>query len=362
VHFLEYKIGDKLENYKVVKILGGGMGRVYICIDEIKQELYALKTFKEEFISSEEIKKSFLKEALAWINLGDHPNIVRCYAPFNYLDQLFVIIEYIQPHLRWGNTLTDYFQMDLNLKQSLILAIQFCHGMEHAISRGILCHRDIKPDNIMITRETTLKITDFGLVKVFDEFKNSEKFKKLTTPQKLGFLDVAKKKVIVGTPPWMAPEQFEGNADIRSDIYSFGVVLYQMINRGKLPFLAKTVNGYYSAHKTSKIPKCKSELFPVIKKCLQKNPKERYQTFKDLLKDLEKIYHGKFGEMTYTVEPREIGKVYEYVNRGMVLAKGGMYDKAIIELNKAIEIDPSIPQIYLNLGSIYSGKKSLIKQ
>lgn len=94
---------------------------------------------------------------------------------------------------------------------------------------------------------------------------------------------------------------------------------------------------------------------------MQKNPKKRYQTFKDLLKDLEKIYNHEFDEWTYDIKPREEQKLIQHVNKGVALLSGGMYDKAIVELEKALEIDPNVPQIYLNLGSAYNNKKQFDK-
>jgi len=361
-----HKIGDLLGEYKILKIFGGGMGRVYICVDE-ENITFALKTFREELFSSDDIKKSFIKEVVAWIDLGYHPNIVFCFEPYSYMNQIFVVLEYVKPHVNWGNTLTNYLP-DLIVEVSIEFAIQFCHGMEYAFSHGISCHRDIKPDNIMISDKAIVKITDFGLVKMFDKVKDDKQYKKFRskTNQNLGFLDVAEDKTVVGTPPWMAPEQFEGRADIRSDIYSFGVVLYQMVNRGKLPFLAQSVKGFYIAHKTSKIPNSEPKLNHVIKKCLQKDPNKRYQSFKDLRQELESIYNREFGEWNYTPKLKHNPNliVIQHLNKGKIFIGFGMFDDAIIELEKALEFD-TIPlvskSIYFHLGSVHSHKRQFSK-
>ena len=110
--------------------------------------------------------------------------------------------------------------------------------MEYACSRGVTPHRDIKPDNLMMTKDGTLKITDFGLAGLWEGAEAGELLPDGIDENRKGFTFIrrAGDKVVAGTPAWMAPEQFEGEADVRSDIYSFGIVMYQMINRGRTPF------------------------------------------------------------------------------------------------------------------------------
>ena len=338
------------------------MGRVYICTDE-ENRFFALKTIKEELFSSKEIKNSFIKEAHAWIDLGVHPNIIACISLLNNSGQLFLILEYVTPHKLYGNTLTDYLRLHLKPEASLNFAIQFCHGMEHAISRGMTCHRDIKPDNIMITNKADVKITDFGLAKVLDTIDPDKKGKKSQNYllENLGVFTINKEKSIVGTPPWMAPEQFEGKADIRSDIYSFGVVLYQLANRGRLPFLAESIEGFYLAHKTFEIPQSYFLFNAIIEKCLQKDPNKRYQNFKDIRKGLESVYNRAIGEWFYTFKARDGNDfiINQYVNKAKAYIATEMYDEAIIELNKALKFEgPPVltAGVYIQLGFAYKHK------
>ena len=356
------KKGDYIGVYRIINIFSGGMGRVYICTDD-ENRFFALKTFKEELFSSEEIKDSFEKEAQAWIDLGFHPNIVACFGLLKNASQLFLILEYVTPHKLYGNTLTDYLRLHLKPEASLNFAIQFCHGMEHAISRGLVCHRDIKPDNIMITNDAIVKITDFGLSKIIDNADNLTIKEELKGELKSGLsiLHSTKGDLIAGTPPWMAPEQFEGKADIRSDIYSFGVVLYQLVNRGRLPFFAQSIEDFYLAHKTLEIPQSYFILNDIIEKCLQKDLNKRYQNFKDLRKDLESTYNRAIGEWTYTPRAREDNDfiINKYVNKAQIYRATEMYDEAIIELKKALEFEghPIVKAgVYIELGFAYKHK------
>jgi serine/threonine protein kinase len=236
----KWRVGDRIDNrYKIYRILGGegktGMGIVYACYDHEHKTPCVLKTFQERYSLSEQSQKLFEREALVWIELGRYPYIVRAYWVEKIEGRLFIVLEYVAPDTAGRNTLT-HFLGNLSFAETLKIGIQFCFGMEYAYSKGIKVHRDIKPDNIMITQDKTVKITDFGLAKPFIE---SEISKSEGEYRGFGIYPSMTGKV-VGTLPYMAPEQFDGYADIRSDIYAFGIVLYQMANGGKLPFVSKS--------------------------------------------------------------------------------------------------------------------------
>jgi len=154
----------------------------------------------------------------------------------------------------------------------------------------------------------------------------------------------------------MAPEQFEGIADIRSDIYSFGIVLFQMINQGKLPFVCRTIEDFILAHKNRPIPKFESELALIIEKCLQKLPKDRYQDFKELRLDLEQCYKKNIGENIPLVPKEEINEAIEYASRGYSFNQLRLYDKAIEEFQKALKLNEDEMSVYNNLGISYIRK------
>ncbi|MFX1450015.1 MAG: protein kinase [Promethearchaeota archaeon] len=357
-----YRIGDVIGNeYKVYNILGGegrsGMGIVYVCVDLETKYIYALKTIQKRLLVSKNIINSFKNEAMAWISLGLHPNIVIAESVKNLDENLFIILNFIPTDYFGRNTLTHYLQTPISLRQSLNWGIQFCFGMEYATSKGVFPHRDIKPDNIMIDPDKVLKITDFGLAKVFADVDIKKKRKILgrKDASKFCFIDDTRDGM-VGTPPWMAPEQFEGHADLRSDIYSFGIVLYQMVNNGKPPFIANTIEGFYNAHKNKAIPPLETKLFPILNKCLCKNPNDRYQNFEDLRIDLEEIYQSETGEkIPKPSELQEGNKDFERAvifNKAGSFANIGLYDDALKIYKDLLKTNPNDISVIYNMGVV----------
>lgn len=327
-------------NFKY-RILGGeeghggvksGMGIVYVCYTHESNEVLALKTFQDKFLSSKGMKDNFKKEALAWIHLEGHPYIVRARWARDLDYRMFVGCEFIAPDEGGRNTLTHHLKGTISLKQALEWSIQFCHGMEHARSRGVTPHRDIKPDNIMITKDGIVKIADFGLAGLWAEAERAGALRGLMEEERQGltFIKLAGGKVLAGTPPWVAPEQFEGEADVRSDIYSLGIVLYQMANGGGLPFYPRIGNGWKMAHQTYPVPILRSRLFSLTERCLQKKPEDRYRGFDELREELERLY----GEVTGEKPPSPPGGIVleagERSNKGLSLANLGLMDEAIV--------------------------------
>ena len=145
------KIGDFIGGYyEVYRILKGGMGVVYVCYDYRSHFPTVLKTFKKEYIQTDKDEALFKKEALIWIKIGRHPYIIHADSVAKIDRKLFIMLEYISPDSHGRNTLAHYFGY-LAFPETLKLSIQFCYGIEYAYSRGIDAHRDIKPDNNMIT-------------------------------------------------------------------------------------------------------------------------------------------------------------------------------------------------------------------
>ena len=358
-----YKVGDKIDDkYEVLKVLGGpgksGQGIVYVCKDEDK--IIALKTLQDRFLKSPKMVNSFKREALAWVQLENHPFIVRAYFVKNFDDHPFVAIDYIGPDKKERNTLKHHMKSGpISLRKMLKWGIQFCYAMEYAKSKGISPHRDIKPDNIMISASGRVKLTDFGLVKFLDEKEPIKDWKKLAEAgeQSVNFLRVSQDLGVSGTVPWMSPEQFDGDTDERSDIYSFGIVLYQMENDGKLPFRCNTIEAYYNAH-CDEIPKeIDSPLFPITKKCLEKDPQKRFQNFGELRNDLEKLYEAEiartFPGKRLPKPPKEKKmKAEDLNNKGVSFATLGFIEDAISEFRNALELDPEFTNARINLGII----------
>src|SRR5450830_19499 len=167
-----YKKGDFIgQKYEVYRILDkGGCGVVYLVYSHELGEVYALKTFLDKYLANQEIRKRFHKEASVWVELGRHPYLVHAYFVDEISGRFYISMEYITPNRDQLNSLDGYLQRQPpDLVQTLRWAIQICHGMEYAYSKGLRAHRDLKPANIMITQDKTAKITVFGLAGVLSE-------------------------------------------------------------------------------------------------------------------------------------------------------------------------------------------------
>ena len=276
-----YQPGDMIgEKYEVRGILGhGGFGVVYLVsvngrggFEQPKHGPFipfALKTIIPEHLADIKVTERFLKEANVWIELGNHSCIVHAYGVDEIAGQLFIWVQYIAPNEQGINSLAGYLkQCPPTLGQSLRWAIQVCYGMEYAYSKGVRAHRDLKPENIMISPEGNALVTDFGLAGIPDA-SHSRTDSPLTVGSRAG-TRAGKTQMgeVFGTPTYMSPEQFTDFArcDERSDIYSFGVVLFQMASGGQLPFDLTGGNweAWFTAHSQAPVPQLNSPLFPMI--------------------------------------------------------------------------------------------------
>lgn len=375
----DWQIGNRIANrWEIQKIFGGpgssGMGIVYVVYDYESHEVFAAKTFQDGAIARDSVAVSrFNREALAWINLDRHQNITRAHAVRSIDDKPFLFLEYIT-----GGDLAHWIgspRLLEDLAQALRFAIQFCDGMSHAVAKGIKAHRDIKPQNCLISQDEVLKITDFGLAKVFDESPNmrivgvEEERKKVLAKaasetqadQKLSALapTIIDSKVALtqtgmgmGTARYMAPEQFEDakHVDLRADIYSFGVMLFEMLT-GKLPFIGQSWQEYLIMHLTHQPPPLRSHhpaLDSLVETCLAKDPNQRFQDFRVVRKGLAQI----FEQLTNEPAPEPtIGReliAEEWYNKGLSLANLGHSQRAIDCYDRALQIKPSYAAAWNN--------------
>ncbi len=359
-----YKKGDFIgQIYEVFGVLGvGGFSVVYLVYSHETESAYALKTLRDQFLEDHETRDQFRKEAKLWVDLERHPYLVSA----DFIDELegrlYIGMEYIAPNEDGLNSLEGYLtHSPPDLTQSLRWAIQFCHGMEYAHSKGIRCHRDVKPANIMITAEKTVKITDFGFADVIDVRHTKTALDMLsrrrrTSNDPTGF----------GTPTYMPPEQFLNAArcDKRSDIYSFGVVLYQMASRGKFPYEpnlrgkgigndpAKIWKEMHRMHTEAVVAPLQSPVFPIIRKCLQKEPSGRYQTFRELRNALDSLMKRETGE-TVVPHPAKEMEAWELYNKAFSLSSLGHMDEAIACYDKVLELEPGNVNAWNNKGVCY---------
>jgi len=293
-------IGRTIAHYSIVEKLGeGGMGAVYKARDQRLDRFVALKVLPAEKMADPERRHRFEQEAKSASALN-HPNIVTIYDIGQADDVHFIAMEYVT-----GRTLDDLIGMKgLPLNDALALAIQIADGLGKAHAAGII-HRDLKPSNIMVTPDGLVKILDFGLAKLAEKV---EQIDDLAATLTLARRPVTEEGVILGTVAYMSPEQAAGKpVDARSDIFSFGSVLYEMLT-GRRAFDGETKATTMAAvialdpaspsGTTSRLP---AGLEQVVMRCLRKDPQRRWQNMSDLkvaLQDMkEESESGKLSAM-----------------------------------------------------------------
>lgn len=268
-------IGKRLDGrYEIHELIGvGGMANVYRCNDTVDDREVAIKILKDEYLNNEEFIRRFKNESKA-IAMLSHPNIVKVYdVSFGDMIQ-YIVMEYID-----GITLKEYIESQgiIEWKDAIHLTTQVLKALQHAHESGIV-HRDIKPQNIMLLQDGTIKVTDFGIARF------SDKATRTMTDQ------------AIGSVHYIAPEQARGSVtDGKTDIYSVGVMLYEMLT-GRLPFdgdSAVTV----ALMQLQSTPKRPREINPGIPvgleqitiRAMQKQPEDRYASAAEMLSDLERF-------------------------------------------------------------------------
>jgi class 3 adenylate cyclase/tetratricopeptide (TPR) repeat protein len=337
-HERELEIGSVfVERYTVIAELGrGGMGVVYKAEDKKLPRAVALKCLPAGMISRPEAKLRFRQEAQMASKL-DHPNICTIYE----IDETESGQIYIAMAFYEGQTLKARIaQGQLPVETALDLAIQIARGLEKAHSQGIV-HRDIKPANVMLTDEGIVKILDFGLAKL------------------MGPSQLTQTAAALGTTPYMSPEQAGAeDVDHRSDIWSFGVLFFELLT-GTLPFQGEnTLSVIYSiVHKSPIAPRELRETIPpsielIVLKCLQKKREDRYQSVKALLSDLAKQKDALEAEKSAApAEKSEALKTTERRQATVLCAEVVGY-KGILETLSPEEASTFLNRCYGMLGSV----------
>ncbi len=263
--------------YEVQEELGkGGMGRVYKVLDREIGETVALKILNPDIAADQKTIERFRNE-LKVARKITHRNVCRMHDINKEKNFYFITMEYVP-----GEDLKSLIRKKgrLTEDEAIVLAEQVCAGLSEAHRLGVT-HRDLKPQNIMIDEEGKARIMDFGIAR-------SQETKGVT-----------EEGLVIGTPDYMSPEQVEGaEAEERSDVYSLGVVLYEMVT-GRVPFEGKTALSIAFKHKTEAPPdprklndRLSEEFSSVILKCLEKEKDKRYQTAEGLLADLQNLKEG----------------------------------------------------------------------
>ncbi len=268
-------VGKRLDGrYEIREIIGvGGMAVVYKAYDNVDDKIVAIKILKDEFTGNDEFLRRFKNESKA-IAVLSHPNIVKVFdVSFGDLIQ-YIVMEYID-----GITLKEYIEQQgpLSWNDAVRLTLQILRGLQHAHDKGVV-HRDVKPHNIMVLADGTIKVTDFGIAR----FARS------------GQRTITDKAI--GSVHYISPEQARGeNTDEKADIYSVGVMLYEMIT-GTLPFQAESAVSVaiMQLQKDPKLPRDINGSIPlgleqITMHAMQKEPARRYKSAAEMLCDLEEF-------------------------------------------------------------------------
>ncbi|HEX6717199.1 MAG TPA: serine/threonine-protein kinase, partial [Pyrinomonadaceae bacterium] len=281
----ELKSGQTIGSYQVMAFISrGGMGEVYLAEDKRLGRKVALKLLPASFTTDDDRLRRFEQEARAASALN-HPNIITIYEIQQAAGSHIISTEYVE-----GETLRHRLSRSpLTLSETLNIAIQVADALSAAHKAGII-HRDIKPENIMLRPDGYVKVLDFGLAKLSEQASPAVAAEAPTIQVRTG------SGIVIGTAGYMSPEQARGlSVDHRSDIFSLGAVIYEMLARRK-PFEGDTPSDTLAAIlKTEPLPLARvasevpSELVRIVNKSLRKDREERYQVVKDLWLDLKAL-------------------------------------------------------------------------
>ncbi|HEY3138889.1 MAG TPA: protein kinase [Blastocatellia bacterium] len=279
-------VGRAFSHYKIWSLLGaGGMGEVYLAEDTTLGRKIALKLLPKEFTEDLNRVRRFEQEARAASALN-HPNILTIHEIGQIGDSHFIVTEFIE-----GHTLRRKIaEVAVKLEVALDIAVQVASALSAAHAVGIV-HRDIKPDNIMLRPDGVVKVLDFGLAKLIEQRP------RLTDAEASTSIDVKTETgLVMGTARYMSPEQARGmKVDARTDVFSLGIVLYEMVT-GRPPFVGETTSDVLVSVLDKEpppialhLPDAPPELERIVMKALRKDRDERYQTIKDMLVDLRSL-------------------------------------------------------------------------
>ncbi|MBI2896181.1 MAG: serine/threonine protein kinase [Deltaproteobacteria bacterium] len=349
-------MGRKLERYELMEEIGhGGMAVVYRGLDSQLERAVAVKVLHPHLQAQRESKLRFHREAKAVARLR-HPNILEIYDYSGAeASESYIVTELIH-----GPTLKRFFEAHprMPVEVAAMIVVEVCRALEHAHSQGII-HRDVKPENVMIGDDGVVKLTDFGIAQILDSTSMT------VTGQ------------ILGSPAHMSPEHLEGRTlDFRADVFSVGTVLY-MLATGRLPFegknphqvLKKVVEGDFPDPLRVR-PRIGEALARIIRRCLEKNPTDRYQSVEHLRADLHAFLHdlglGDTGLLrSFFADPEGFTAAHDsrlvgtLVRRGNETWKDGDRQKATEYFNRVLAIDPGNAEVLRQVGTIVRRQRTV---
>ncbi len=336
-----WKPGELIEErYKIQEVVTtGGMGIVYFVLDQKHPIRLAVKSLRPDLPLNVPRVRRFLREAEIWTNLDVHPHIVQAKTISRFSESTpLIFLEFVN-----GNTLKDLMEQangSMPLLNILDYSIQCCTGMTYTHRKGFL-HRDLKPANLLVTRSGVLKITDFGISRAFREIPEQDEEEAIINQN----FFLTSSGVAMGTAPYMSPEQLMGSSNISSasDIFSFGVILYELLT-GHLPFVGKTPFEVKKSQASSPaLPSgfflnrpFPSKLDELILACLTIDPAFRLLSFADVEKILIEVY-----ETVKKTESKNIQNANDLeLQNAFELVNQKKYEAAISLLNNVKRKDP----------------------
>ncbi|HEX6809997.1 MAG TPA: serine/threonine-protein kinase [Planctomycetota bacterium] len=406
---LIYRSGERIgDRYEIVKVLGeGSLGVVHLARLGPTQHC-ALKTFRDELCRSDAARETFKAELSPWVKVGPHACIVTANCVTTLGSRPVIEMEHVPADDEGRTSLADRLSSRsgrIDIGQATRWALHLCHGMHHALNRGLKFHGDIKPANLLISRDKVLRVADLGLAAAFEAALRADgDYTPPGAAQRhkglpgMTVIRVAGKPVC-GTPGYMPPEVYWGErADVRSDVYSCGLVLWQMVTGSIAPpftpghasstreFLEET----YKRQVKGATRALGTRLDHVIEKCLRPDPQHRYAGFEELAADLDGVLAKIIGVRTWYRPGADIAEAVPvkaasakslaqfeatlqsckqvvesdpqsaigWANVAAALADLGRHSEALVSYARALDCDSSIASIWSARGSLLarSGK------